>query len=92
MSYFFFNSGFGARDGGLTVLRTCNRPDVVVTMGVKAGCRGVWSLGSSVEDEDDEDDEEDVLLFGELLWRVVEREKESWINKEKHKIISFNID
>ena len=25
-------SGFGARDGGLTILRTCNRPDVVVTM------------------------------------------------------------
>ena len=66
-------SGFGARDGGLTILRTCNRPDVVVTMGVKAGCRGVWSLGSSVEEEeegeeeDEEDDEDDVLLFGELL-------------------------
>jgi hypothetical protein len=41
------------------------RPDVVVTMGVKAGCHGAWSLTSIVEEEEQEDEEEhSVLLFG----------------------------
>ena len=34
----------GSRDGGLTVLRSANRPDVVLSLGVKEGCRGCFAL------------------------------------------------
>jgi hypothetical protein len=53
-------SGVGARDGGLTVIRPPMRPDVVISMNIKGGCHGVWSMvcdGS--DDEEDEDDSEE---------------------------------
>ena len=63
------SSSYGSRDGGLTVLRTNMRPDVIMTMEMKPGITGVWSLSSVVEneeeDEEEEEEEEDCfLLFG----------------------------
>ena len=63
------SSSYGSRDGGLTVLRTNMRPDVIMTMEMKPGITGVWSLSSVVENEEDDEEEEEeeedcFLLFG----------------------------
>lgn len=55
-------SAVGARDGGLTVIRPPMRPDVVISMNIKGGCHGVWSMlcnGSDDEEDDESGDEQD---------------------------------
>ena len=52
-------SGVGARDGGLTVIRPPMRPDVVISMKIKGGCHGAWSMVCDASDDESESEDED---------------------------------